>query len=226
MILKNRLTTELMWRGILSLCLVLSASAYTACGSDDPPARPAVAVRVGDVTVLQAAVVHTLTTVSPMSPQDGGTKVKPPRFTACVEAKRQRGDNQSLDSVRHHCARIYGAHERSALSELIQLTWTKLAAEARGLEPSAATVRRLYDERSRSLIPAVADEIRSSSRLRRTVIDIVRREERNTRLIKAFDTTPENLTQTLARRYEDQTTCVGRYRVVELPECTGALALD
>ncbi len=210
---------------ILSLIVV---AVVAGCGSDEGDEASQgfkVAIRVGDVEISDAVVARTIRELWPLGAGDGGTKVRPPDFTACVDAKQPQTESQA-EYERRVCKELYEAHERFAVSHLIQLTWARMEARARGLEPTKADLRRMMNRQLDTLTPAAVRQVRGSEQRRRALLASVETGERNRRLVEALNTTPESLSRSLARRFEDRTRCAPRYRVVELPECTGALAVQ
>ncbi len=213
----------MMKRNLLVLSLLTSAALLSlGCGDEEEAERqPAIAARVGNVTITQAAVIRIVTEEWPMGEPYGGAKVKPPHYTACVEAKNPITRAQRA-LAREHCRRTYFAHERFAMSRLIQLAWARLAAKAHGVEPTHAEVRRLFDRQMRSFDATAAQKIRSSQRWRRSFLANVRTVERSNRLDKVLDGGKGRLEDTLARRYAATTTCAKQYRgELGVPECSG-----
>ncbi len=203
----------------LAVAISLLAS-LTACGGEAQQRQAPIAVRVANEAISQSAVRQTLNREWPMSPDMGGKKVRPPKFSACLEATRRTPARLS----RLQCRGVYEAHEHFAIRWLIQASWSRLAARALGLEPARATLNRLFEKQVDRYAPSLARRIRASDRLQQKVSENIFRVERDKLIAEALKTTPEKLPHALARRYKRQTHCGEKYRVVEVPECTGALA--
>jgi hypothetical protein len=206
--------------------LALLGWVFVACGSEDTDEQAPIAAQVGDVTITQVAVQRQFDTVWPMSEQDGGKAVRPPRFDACVNARRAASTRHDVAMLRRQCKEVYKSHLHFAVSELLQLTWSRLAARSRGVEPSQAALERIFDKNSERLAPAQAEKMRASARLTRASLFVIRRQERVRRLTTAFRVTDAELPAVLARRYKDATRCAPMYVRGAVPECTGELAGD
>lgn len=207
------------------LAVAASLTCMSACGDDDKDdqeQRSAVVARTAERSISEADVRGILNREWPMSPQQGGKRVRPPRYRACVTAlQNEKADLRSNDA-RFRCRGIYEAHEYFALSRLIQTVWSDHAARAHDSEPPDAVLERLYEAELDTYPAALRKKILRSAKLQRNLYASLRRQEQDRRLAMALETTPDRLLETLSKKYEGSTTCVQRFRVVTVPECIGA----
>lgn len=190
------------------------------CGaSSEQEAESPVIAQVADTTISEADIRRALPMVWPMSPALGGSRTRPPRYTACVNARRRDGSTQGRTFLRAQCEEIYDEHVRTTISTLIVRTWARKAAHAKGLEPTDEMVARAVDRQLRSVAPTAAGSLEESTPVKARLQALIRERERNRRLVKALDTTPGGLNSALAKLYGHRTTCSSRYE--QLPECAG-----
>ena len=198
--------------------LAILACFLASCGNESTNRQSQAAARIGLLTISDAAVIDTMNSVWPMSAQDGGKNVKPPRYEACVETRRPRTRRQ-IARARAVCRQLYGTHLRFAMVREIERAWLRLALRAEGIDPPTGAIDAVYRRRLQALPPAAATRMRTSAGLKLSLRRNVREEEVRRRLSQALRTEPTTLDRALARLYGPDTACAARYRGLDLHHC-------
>lgn len=196
------------------------------CGDDNADSQrrgtEPVAIRIGGTQISQASVTEHMNVIWPMPEPDGGRRVRPPRFTACVEASAPKTKKQAA-TARYRCHTIYSAHMAMAIGSLIRKEWFELALKDTGKTLSAAQVRHLYERKVQNLPAEVARRVRATPARRAELEASVLLIEGQRRLATDFGVDINDVLPILARRYSRRTNCAKEWKASQVPECTGAL---
>jgi hypothetical protein len=135
--------------------LLLAAIQLTSCGGNG---GSAVVVKIGDTTITKAALerwtnIEAVVTYNPdpQQPVPKGAIPHPPHFTSCISFLRatapRSGARVSTGQLESACRNQYKVLRNQILEILITTRWLTSEAKARGLEVTAAEVRRVVHKK-------------------------------------------------------------------------------
>jgi foldase protein PrsA len=137
----------------------LGAIALSGCGGDGESVSSDDVARVGD-TVIEKSDFDKWLRINTRSQGGAGPSVvpDPPKFTRCVEAKRQvpqaKGQGKpSSDQLKRLCKQEYEQLKRSVMRFLIEAQWIQQEAEAQNVKVSESEVKRLFETQRKQFYP-------------------------------------------------------------------------
>jgi foldase protein PrsA len=132
---------------LLVLCIMatVGVAGIEGCGEDFPADA---AIKIGDTVISKADVDHYLA----VQMRARGKQLRawgPPRYPACVAAKRTlpRGRSLTLRSLRRHCRIELDFERAQAAQRLLRAEWYEREAERRGIELTDAEIKRIAARR-------------------------------------------------------------------------------
>jgi hypothetical protein len=208
-------------RYVILLCCPL-VMLFSSCGdsSDSEPAKQGQAViKVGDVEFTRDQIIHKVNTDWPVGTIYGGTRVKPPRYSACLARRETRTEKERAFALRF-CKELYEPHERFAAVRMVEAAWIRLETRARGIDPTDEDAIRGFERLLDALPPATARRLRQSQQELQRNLPKLREVERARRLAKALGTSADIVGERLTARYRPRTWCIERYRRLEYSVCS------
>lgn len=134
---------------VFAAIAVVGAAPLAGC---DEELRADEVAKVGDATISKSAFKRWMHAMAGQGDKQGKRlSYDPPRFTACVAAKRERPQARSAHRdagekrLRSECRREYRGLKRTVMDFLIRAEWTEQEAADRGIEVSESALRRSLD---------------------------------------------------------------------------------